>query len=83
MKRTLIMAIAAVFAVAAWGPAFAETEKMVEKLQVAERETSRLADTPSKKRFSHKQKNKQINDMLERLEQGEQVDPSEIDRLLR
>lgn len=82
MKRILIMAIAAVF-MAASAPAFGETEKIIEKLQVAEKETSRLADTPSKKRFSHKQKNNQINELLDRLERGEEVDPSEVDRLIR
>ncbi len=82
MKRILVLAIAAVFMLAS-APAWGESERLIEKLEVAEKETSRLADTPSKKRFSHKQRNKQINQLLERLEQGEDVDASEVDRLLR
>jgi hypothetical protein len=56
--------------------------ELIAQLQEASDEAVREGRTGNKNNPVFGQKNAQINDLIERLESGQKVDPTEIDRAL-
>jgi hypothetical protein len=83
MKKIGASVLGTLFLLAAAVPGLAATEQKVEKLRDKQERLARNAAAPGKKKMLYKQMNRRIDGLLERLESGEQVDPSEIDALLR
>jgi hypothetical protein len=88
MKRLGLLAIFGAAFVLPAAPIHADAgssadERKIERLETAYRKAERGAQTMGKKRLHHQNQMKRLDNVLDRLEAGQDVDPSEFDRLLR
>ncbi len=85
----VISASATLLAISAWAAPDGKTSaqaqaspQLVAKLQDASQEALRNGRNGNKNNPAFGQKSAQIDDLIDRLKSGEQVDPSEIDKAL-
>jgi hypothetical protein len=86
MKRTILFAtLGAVLLLV--GSAHADTERKadrdLERAQIAYEKAERSARMIGKKRLHHENRMKRLDDVIDRLEAGHDVSPTELDALIR